>query len=372
MDADFLNDIVPYLEQDSSLAFVQTPQLYDNADQTWLCRAAAQQETLLYDTILEAKSALGQALCCGTNFVMRRRALEEVGGWDEGSVSEDLSTSFLLNRVGWKSLYVRRPYAWGLGPLDLFAYWKQQARWAVGNTTVVKQVVKALFTRKPQPTPAGLGLGYLWSAGYYITALALAGLATLPILLLVASYVHSRHALQAVPAARPIEWLFLSVYPFYVTIMLFPYVNMRMRGYPLRNLVMLQGLLAVTVPVYVTSVIKGLVTRFTFFEIAPKGRVAKRHSLLGPQSLIFGILLISGCLLTVNVVNSPGSSVAWIVLFWTFFYTLSFGHYFIFVIQDRVTMKRAGQTASRQAGRTPSSVEEEVLSARVEETEADS
>ncbi len=368
---EFLRDLVPYLEQDHNLAFVQTPQLYDNADETWLCRAAAQQETLLYDTIMEAKSALGRALCCGTNFVMRRRALEDVGGWDEASVSEDLATSFLLHRRGWTSLYLRRAYAWGLGPLNLFSYWKQQARWAVGNTTVVKQVIKALLRRKPEPTPPKIALGYLWSAGYYVTALALAGLATLPILLLVASYVHAPHALQPVPAAKPVEWLFLSVYPFYLTVMLFPYVNMRMRGYPLRNLVMLQGLLAITIPVYIGSVLKGLFTRFTFFVIAPKGLVGKRPALVGPQAVMFLIFAAAGCLLTLNVMRNAGSSVAWIVLFWTFFYTVSLGHYFVFTIQDRLVMARHTQAAAmREPEALPDLHPAEVIPTHVKKSEA--
>jgi cellulose synthase (UDP-forming) len=115
VEPDFLKDIVPLLEADAKVAFVQTTQLYENADETWLCRAAAQQETILYDTILEAKGALGRALCCGTNFVMRMKALEDVGGWDERTVSEDLCTSYLMHRRGWKSLFVRRAAAgdWG-------------------------------------------------------------------------------------------------------------------------------------------------------------------------------------------------------------------------------------------------------------------
>jgi cellulose synthase (UDP-forming) len=341
VEPDFLKDIVPLLEADASLAFAQTPQLYDNAEETWLCRAAAQQEMLLYDTILEAKGAVGRALCCGTNFVMRRSALEDVGGWDENTVSEDLATSFLIHRRGWKSVYVRRAYAWGLGPLNLPAYWKQQKRWAVGNTTVVRQVLRAFFTRKPRAVPLKIAVDYFWSASYYITTLALAGLATLPMLLVLASYFHAPHSLQAVPDARPVEWLFLSVYPFYAAVMLFPYVHMRLRGYPVRNLVMLQGLLSITFPIYAFSVLRGLFKRITFFEIAPKRFVMKRQPLWGaPQTLIILALALTGTLLAHRVTNEPWSSVAWIALFWAFFYTICVGHYFIFAAENQRLLKR--------------------------------
>lgn len=332
---EFLRDLVPVLEQDPRQAFVQTPQGYDNAEATWVCRAAAQQETLLYDTVMEAKGALGRALCCGTNFVMRRQALESVGGWNEASVSEDLATSFQFHRRGWRSLYVRRAYAWGLGPETLAGYWKQQTRWATGNTTVAMQVVRTLLGRKTGPAPWYITVGYLWSSGYYITTLALAGLATLPMLLLLASYVHAPHSLQSVPAARPQEWLFLSVYPFYAVVMLFPYVNMRMRGYFVRNLLMLQGLLAITAPVYIASVFKGVFRRIRRFDIAPKGQSASRRKRLGPQVFVLAALVVCGGLLALRVKAVPGSSVAWIALFWTFFYAFSFSHYFIFSWQER-------------------------------------
>ena len=352
----FLKEIVPLLEADEKLAFVQTSQLYENADQTWLCRAAAQQETLLYDTILEAKGALGRALCCGTNFVMRMRALQDVGGWDERTVSEDLCTSYLMHRRGWRSLYVRRACGWGLGPVNLAGYWKQQRRWAAGNTAVARIVLSDLFTRKPSRLPLRLAVGYLWSAGYYITALALAVLATLPMLLMGASYVHAPQLFQPRGDILRPEWLFLSVYPLYAMVMLFPYVNMRLRGYPLRNLVMLQGLLAITIPVYLTSALRGFFRGLTFFEIAPKQLIHEYTPLLkAPQSYVMAALLVAGSLLTQTVFRHPLSSAAWIALLWTFIYTVSFGHFFVFAAENRRLLKRAraSLTSAEPAPRDP-------------------
>ncbi|MDD5088550.1 MAG: glycosyltransferase, partial [bacterium] len=131
---DFLEKTVPILHADETLAFVQTAQVYENYDSTLVCRAAAQQEMLHYDTILEGKAVVGMAMCCGTNFVMRRRALDDVGGWDEESICEDMSTALRLHWNGWRSAYVRRAYSAGVGPMTLYAYWKQHRRWAIGGT----------------------------------------------------------------------------------------------------------------------------------------------------------------------------------------------------------------------------------------------
>ncbi|MCC6477442.1 glycosyltransferase [bacterium] len=163
---DALSQLVPHLEADDEVAFVQTPQLYANAEETWTTRAAAMQEMLLYDSIMEAKGSYERALCCGSNFVMRIEALESVGGWDEGTVSEDLMTSFLIHKKGWKSLYHRAAFAVGLGPNTVYGYWKQQRRWATGNTSVAKRVFKEMFGIGGVRAPFALSADYLWSAGY--------------------------------------------------------------------------------------------------------------------------------------------------------------------------------------------------------------
>ncbi|MBU1984584.1 glycosyltransferase, partial [bacterium] len=258
---EFLEKTVPILHGDPKLAFVQTAQEYENSNATLVCRAAAQQEMLHYDTILEGKGAVGMAMCCGTNFVMRWSALADVGGWDEESICEDMATSFDLHWKGWRSAYVRRIYSIGVGPLTLYAYWKQHWRWATGGTTILKRVIRGILTRKPIPVPYKVAVEYLWSSGFYTMTLALALLATLPILLLLFVRFGTGQGLVGPVELRPLEWVYLSVYPFYVAVMLFPFIHMKLRGYSLRNLLLVQGILANTVPVYLNAITKVMLGR---------------------------------------------------------------------------------------------------------------
>lgn len=330
-----LRELVPLLENDEGLAFVQTPQLYANAEETWTTRAAAMQEMLLYDSVMEAKGATEQALCCGSNLIMRISALESVGGWDEHTVSEDLMTSFWLHAKGWRSLYHRKAYAVGMGPNTVYGYWKQQRRWATGNTSVAKIVWKNLWSKNR--VPLKLGIDYLWSSGYYFITLALGYLATVPMLLLLFVRFGVGGADWYIQQEmRPIDYVYLSVYPLYVAVALFPYVHMRLRGYSIRNLVLLQGLLANTIPVYVTSVIKGLWKNVKLFEIAPK-KAMNLHKPFWrtPQSYIFVILVLTGGLLFHMVRTENIAPFVYILLFWTFMYTISFAHFFIFTVESR-------------------------------------
>ncbi len=342
---EFLERTVPLLQADEGLAFVQTAQLYENTDSTLVCRAAAQQETLHYDTILEGKGSVELATCCGTNFVMRWSALDEVGGWDERSISEDMATSFRMHCRGWRSLYVRHAYAIGVGPMTLYAYWKQHRRWAIGGTTVLLEVLSSIFTGKPNKRPsAKVAIEYLWSSGFYTMTVILGVLATLPILLLLAVRYGTGQGLVANYQLRPLEWVYLSVYPLYVAIMMFPFIHMKLRGYSLRNMLMVQGILANTVPVYLVAVVRGFLGKVPKFDVTPKslnvsGIVAWRR----PQTYIFLALLVVGSTLFHSIVNRVVSPVAWIVLFWCFFYTIAFGHFLIYTLINDYTSKPAAR-----------------------------
>jgi cellulose synthase (UDP-forming) len=336
--ADFLKALVPILEADERLAFVQTPQLYANAEENLITRAAAMQEMLLYDTIMEAKGSYQRALCCGSNDLVRISAIEDVGGWDESTVSEDLATSFLMHLRGWKSVYHRRAFAVGMGPTTLKSYWAQQKRWAEGNTAVAKMILRKMASRQCFSLDWKLHLDYLWSAGYYISTMALAYLAIVPMLLTFAVRLAvAGPEWMQMPTTRPIEWVYLSVYPLYAAAMMFPYVHMRLRGYALRNLVMLQGLLACTIPIYISSVLFGLFWPSSEFGITPKQSAGEVFSIWSrPQPFIFIALLAAGSVVFDQLMTQRAVSFAWILMAWIFIWTLSASHVFLFAWQNKL------------------------------------
>jgi cellulose synthase/poly-beta-1,6-N-acetylglucosamine synthase-like glycosyltransferase len=142
---DFLKETVPYFA-DPKLAFVQTPQFYKNNNTNFVTSGAWEQQALFFGPICKGKNRLNAVTMCGTNMVVRRTALEEVGGMYEGSIAEDFLTGFFLHKNGWKSVYVPKILARGLAPEDFLAYVKQQARWARGSLDLIFQH-NLLFTR---------------------------------------------------------------------------------------------------------------------------------------------------------------------------------------------------------------------------------
>lgn len=134
--ADFLKKTAIYFS-DEKVAFVQSPQYYKNFAANEVTGGAWEQQQLFFGPICQGKNSLNAATMCGTNMVIRRTALEEVGGMCEESIAEDFATGMFMHKQGWKSVYVSEVLAEGLAPEDFLSYYKQQLRWARGGLDVL-------------------------------------------------------------------------------------------------------------------------------------------------------------------------------------------------------------------------------------------
>ncbi len=128
---------------DDSVAFVQTPQYYANARNGPVPAAAWSQQALFFGAIARGKAAMGAMFCCGTNVVFRRAALRSVGGFPEGSLTEDFALSLRLHERNWRSVYRPTVLASGLGPEDMASYVSQQHRWARGCLAALPAIITA-------------------------------------------------------------------------------------------------------------------------------------------------------------------------------------------------------------------------------------
>lgn len=139
VDRDYVRSVVGYFTDDA-LSFVQTPQDYRNADESFLTRRYKRAEAYFYHAIMPSRNEQNAIIFCGTMGMLRRTALEEVGGFAEDQICEDAEVSVRLAAAGWDSLYVDQSFGRGLMPAVFDAYKKQFHRWAFGN-------VRIFFTR---------------------------------------------------------------------------------------------------------------------------------------------------------------------------------------------------------------------------------
>lgn len=149
MDADmvlkpeFLQESVGYFHQQHDLAFVQTPQAFHNPDifqhNLYADRILRNDQDFFMRFIEPAYSKLNATLYIGSNAIFRRTALEEIGGFVEDVITEDMATGIVLHDHGWKSIYLNKVLATGLSPETYPELLKQRIRWGRGNIQVLKK-----------------------------------------------------------------------------------------------------------------------------------------------------------------------------------------------------------------------------------------
>ncbi|GAA1183598.1 hypothetical protein GCM10009664_57050 [Kitasatospora gansuensis] len=130
---DFLRHLVPYFA-DARIGIVQSPQCFDT-DETmgWIQRAAGSAQEWFFRWIQPSRDASDAAICCGSNAVYRRTAIDAADGFAKLEHSEDLFTGLALYAQGFRTLYVPVLVAKGTSPDNLASFVNQQYRWAMGN-----------------------------------------------------------------------------------------------------------------------------------------------------------------------------------------------------------------------------------------------
>ena len=116
---------------DPDVGFVQVMLTFGNDEDGWVAQAASESSLDFYNPTSIGADGMRSATLVGSNALIRRAALESIGGYKPG-LAEDLATSIALHGAGWRSVYVAEPLAPGYAPPDLAAWFTQQLKWARG------------------------------------------------------------------------------------------------------------------------------------------------------------------------------------------------------------------------------------------------
>ena len=81
----------------------------------------------------------------GTAGMWRRQAIEEAGGWQHDTLTEDTDLSYRAQLKGWKFKYVQDIECPAELPIEMTAFKTQQARWAKGLIQTSKKVLPLVF-----------------------------------------------------------------------------------------------------------------------------------------------------------------------------------------------------------------------------------
>jgi cellulose synthase/poly-beta-1,6-N-acetylglucosamine synthase-like glycosyltransferase len=183
--ADWLKRTVP-LFNDERLGCLQTRWGHTNRKYNSLTQAEAMAVDGHFIVEQTARSRNGLFLNFnGTAGLWRRTCIEDTGGWEWDTLTEDLDLSYRAQLRGWKIGYAPDVVVPAELPADVEAFKKQQFRWAKGSFQVVRKILPRVMRRGDLPLYVRF-MAFLHLTGYLVHPLMLCLLVlTLPIGLLI-------------------------------------------------------------------------------------------------------------------------------------------------------------------------------------------
>jgi len=137
----FLRDVVPHFA-DANVGMVQTRWGHLNRDASLITRVQA----LMLDGhhLVENRARYGSGALfnfSGTGGIWRRKAIEDAGGWQHDTLTEDLDLSYRAQLSGWRFLYRPDVVTPSELPEDMSALRAQQFRWAKGTVQCARKLL---------------------------------------------------------------------------------------------------------------------------------------------------------------------------------------------------------------------------------------
>jgi cellulose synthase (UDP-forming) len=138
----FLQAAMGWLIKDKRLAMVQLPHHFYTPDpferNLSQYKDVPNEGELFYGLIQRGNDLWNAVFFCGSCAVMRRTALDDVGGIAVETVTEDAHTALRLHRKGWHTAFIDVPQASGLATESLSAHVGQRIRWARGMVQIFR------------------------------------------------------------------------------------------------------------------------------------------------------------------------------------------------------------------------------------------
>ncbi|KAF2091600.1 glycosyltransferase family 2 protein [Saccharata proteae CBS 121410] len=180
-EPDWLRAIVAHLVLDSRLALACPPQLFYNVPEN---DPLVQSLDAFVHVMEVTKDSCGVAWCTGSGYLIRRSALEAIGGWPVGTLAEDTFTSSLLLGAGWKTAYIHEPLQFGTVPDTYTGHLKQRTRWTLGTLqSALKQRFCLFGSMVRKMTILQRLSGLMFSVDAFFKIFMLISLLTIPVVL---------------------------------------------------------------------------------------------------------------------------------------------------------------------------------------------
>ncbi len=138
----FMQVTLGWFLRDSKLGMLQTPHHFYSPDpferNLHQFRTIPNEGELFYGIVQDGNDFWNATFFSGSCAVLRRTALDEIGGIAVETVTEDAHTSLRMQMNGWNTAYINIPQAAGLATERLSGHVKQRIRWARGMIQIMR------------------------------------------------------------------------------------------------------------------------------------------------------------------------------------------------------------------------------------------
>jgi len=141
---DWLRATIPYFDQ-PNVAFVQAPQDYRDWPGDRFKTMCNWEYAGFFHIGMVQRNERNAIIQHGTMTLMRKDALQEVGGWGEWCICEDAELGLRLFEAGYESVYLNHSLGKGLIPDSFAGYKSQRFRWAYGAVQIIKRHMASLM-----------------------------------------------------------------------------------------------------------------------------------------------------------------------------------------------------------------------------------
>jgi len=140
----FLRGCVPAFAE-PWVGFIQAPQDYRGWAEARYYRRLYYSYKYFFAVSQPSRNEHDGAIFAGTMGLIRRVALDQLGGWDEWCITEDAELSLRLLRAGWNGLHVDQTWGRGIMPLTFEGLKGQRYRWCFGGIQILRMHWRSLL-----------------------------------------------------------------------------------------------------------------------------------------------------------------------------------------------------------------------------------
>lgn len=154
VDRRWLRDLTPVFAAER-IAIVQAPQDYRDDEQNAFKAMCHAEYRGFFHIGMVTRNERNAIIQHGTMTMVRRRLLDELGGWAEWNITEDAELGLRVFEHGYEATYIPHSYGRGLMPDTFIDFKKQRFRWAYGAMQILRAHRGELLGRKPSQLTAG-------------------------------------------------------------------------------------------------------------------------------------------------------------------------------------------------------------------------